>query len=87
MEQTEIAREAGASDCIHFGRAGMGGKSPKGFSWIVSVYLCVVFGAFPLYFHNYYYDILVSKYQFYWLSTVAMLASCLIAAIVFACMT
>ena len=62
------------------------GKVRKVFSWIVSVYLCVVFGAFPLYFHNYYYDILVSKYQFYWLSTVAMLASCLIAAIVFACM-
>ena len=51
----------------------------------VGVSVCGVW-AFPLYFHNYYYDILVSKYQFYWLSTVAMLASCLIAAIVFACM-
>ena len=86
MEQTEIAREQGAPAASILAEQAWEGKVRKVFSWIVSVYLCVVFGAFPLYFHNYYYDILVSKYQFYWLSTVAMLASCLIAAIVFACM-
>ena len=86
MEQTEIAREQGAPTASILAEQAWEGKVRKVFSWIVSVYLCVVFGAFPLYFHNYYYDILVSKYQFYWLSTVAMLASCLIAAIVFACM-
>ena len=82
MEQTEIAREQGAPAASILAEQAWEGKVRKVFSWIVSVYLCVVFGAFPLYFHNYYYDILVSKYQFYWLSTVAMLASCLIAAIV-----
>ena len=72
MEQTEIAREQGAPAASILAEQAWEGKVRKVFSWIVSVYLCVVFGAFPLYFHNYYYDILVSKYQFYWLSTVAI---------------
>ena len=71
MEQTEIARGR-SSGCIHFGRAGMGRKSPKGFHGLCRCICVWCLGAFPLYFHNYYYDILVSKYQFYWLSTVAM---------------
>lgn len=61
-------------------------KAKKTFSRIVAVYIFAVLGAFPLYFHNYYFDILVTKYQFYWVSTVLMLAACLIAAIVFAVM-
>ena len=65
MEQTEIAREQGAPTASILAEQAWEGKVRKVFSWIVSVYLCVVFGAFPLYFHNYYYDILVSKYQFY----------------------
>ena len=64
MEQTEIAREQGAPAASILAEQAWEGKVRKVFSWIVSVYLCVVFGAFPLYFHNYYYDILVSKYQF-----------------------
>lgn len=84
MEQTEIGREQeNSAASISAGQA-FEEKAGKIFSGIVSVYLFVVFGAFPLYFHNYYYDILVAKYQFYWISTVAMLAACLIAAIVFA---
>ena len=86
MEQTEIAREQELR--LHpFWQSRHGKeKSERFFMDCVGVYLCGVWGISALYFHNYYYDILVSKYQFYWLSTVAMLASCLIAAIVFACM-
>lgn len=58
-------------------------KVHKVFAGIVSVYLLLVFGVFPLYFHNFYYDILVTKYQFYWISTVAMLVMVLIAAFIF----
>ena len=58
MEQTEIAREQGAPAASILAEQAWEGKVRKVFSWIVSVYLCVVFGAFPLYFHNYYYDIL-----------------------------
>ena len=42
MEQTE---RAGSSGCIHFGRAGMGRKSPKGFFMdCVGVSVCGVWG-------------------------------------------
>lgn len=55
----------------------------KLFSGIVAVYLLAIFAVFPLYFHNYYYDILTAKYQFYWISTIVMLAACLVVGIVF----
>ena len=86
MEQTEIGREQEISAASVSASRAFEEKAGNVFSGIVSVYLLVVFGAFPLYFHNYYYDILVSKYQFYWISTVAMLAVCLIAAFIFAFM-
>ena len=45
MEQTEIAREQGAPTASIFGRAGMGGKSPKGFFMdCVGVSVCGVWG-------------------------------------------
>lgn len=55
----------------------------KIFSGVTAVFLCVVFVAFPLYYHNYYFDILVAKYQFYWISAVAYCAVCLISAVIF----
>ena len=50
-----VAREQGAPTASILAEQAWEGKVRKVFSWIVSVYLCVVFGAFPLYFHNYYY--------------------------------
>ena len=84
MEQTIMEREQESVSASVSADQTFRKKAGNVFGGIVSVYLFVVFGAFPLYFHNYYYDILVAKYQFYWISTVAMLAACLIAAIIFA---
>ena len=52
MEQTEIAREQGAPAASILAEQAWEGKVRMVFSWIVSVCLCVVFGAFPLYIHN-----------------------------------
>ena len=84
MEQTIMEREQESVSASVSADQTFRKKAGNVLGGIVSVYLFVVFGAFPLYFHNYYYDILVAKYQFYWISTVAMLAACLIAAIIFA---
>lgn len=55
----------------------------KIYATIIAVYLCVIFGVFPLYFEDYYFNILVAKYRFYWMATVALLVICLVAALVF----
>ncbi len=77
METGQVSPVAAVSDSLIFAE-----KAKKTFSRIVAVYLVVLFGVFPLYFHNYYFDILVAKYQFYWVSTIVMLVVCLIAALV-----
>lgn len=66
-------------------------KDPEGlktvagkiYATIIAVYLCVIFGVFPLYFEDYYFNILVAKYRFYWMATAALLIVCLVAALVF----
>ncbi len=50
---------------------------------IMAVFTFVVLAVFPLYYHNYYFDILKAKYKFYWISVVVMAVICLIVAIVF----
>lgn len=53
------------------------------FAGIMAVFTFVVLMVFPLYYHNYYYDILKAKYKFYWITVVAMAVICLIVALVF----
>lgn len=53
------------------------------FSGIMAVFTFMVLCVFPFYYHNYYYDILKTKYKFYWMSVVAMAAVCLVVALVF----
>lgn len=53
------------------------------FAGIIAVFTFVVLAVFPLYYHNYYFDILKAKYKFYWITVVAMAVICLIVALVF----
>lgn len=53
------------------------------FSGIVVFFMIVVLTVFPLYYDNYYFNILAAKYQFYYLSLLCMAGLCLIAALVF----
>lgn len=53
------------------------------FAGIMAVFTFAVLVVFPLYYHNYYYDILKAKYKFYWITVVAMAVICLIVALVF----
>lgn len=45
----------------------------KMFEWIMGVYSLVILCAFPLVYHDHYFDILETKYAFYWASSVAMM--------------
>lgn len=53
------------------------------FSGIIAVFTFMVLCIFPLYYHNYYYDILKTKYKFYWISVVVTAVLCLLVAFVF----
>lgn len=53
------------------------------FAGIIAVFTFIVLAVFPLYYHNYYFDILKAKYKFYWITVVAMAVICLIVALVF----
>ncbi|MFQ8842266.1 MAG: hypothetical protein ACLR8P_16525 [Clostridium fessum] len=86
MEQTEIAREQGAPTASILAEQAWEGKVRKVFLHGLCRCICVwcSWGISAIFANNYY-DILASKYQLFTrLSTVAMLASCPIAAIVFA---
>lgn len=56
----------------------------KVYTGITSAFLCVILGVFPLYYHDYYFDILTAKYKFYWITVLVFLGLCLLAALVFA---
>lgn len=53
----------------------------KIFSGIIAVFTFIILTVFPLYYQNYYFDILKAKYKFYWLTIVLMLAACLLVAL------
>lgn len=53
------------------------------FSGIIAVFLAVTLAIFPLYYHDYYFDILVYKYKFYYMSVLVLAAVCLLTAIAF----
>ncbi len=86
MNQTDVVIEQNESGTVLSASQIFEEKARKTISGIVALYIIVILGVFPLYFQNYYFDILVAKYKFYWISTVVMLALCLIAATVFAVM-
>lgn len=53
----------------------------KIYSGIIAVFICIILGIFPLYHHDYYFDILTSKYKFYWIIVIALLAVCLLVGL------
>lgn len=55
----------------------------KVYSGVVNFFTCVIIVIFPLYYENYYYNILMAKYRFYWMTILAMIAVCLILGIAF----
>lgn len=57
--------------------------SGKIYAGIVSVFICVILAVFPLYYQDYYFDILRAKYKFYWISVIALLAVTLVVSLVF----
>ncbi len=53
------------------------------YSKVISFFILCVLVVFPLYYRDYYYDILESKYQFYYLSIVGMIAAVVLLTIIF----
>lgn len=51
-------------------------------SYIVGVFLIAILFVFPLYYKNYYFDILNAKYQFYYISVLSMMGCVVITLIV-----
>lgn len=50
---------------------------------VISFFVLCVLVVFPLYYRDYYFDILEAKYQFYYLSIILMMAAVLLLTIVF----
>ena len=61
----------------------LAGVAGNVFAGVIGVFIFIILAVFPLYYRNYYFDILKAKYKFYWLTIVAMLAVCLVVALVF----
>lgn len=53
------------------------------YSGVVCFFTCVILAAFPLYYENYYFNILKAKYRFYWITIISMAAVCLVLGLVF----
>lgn len=51
------------------------------FGIITTLFFAIVLMIFPLYYHNYYYDILTAKYQFYWMLALIFIMASLIGRI------
>lgn len=52
-------------------------------SSVIGVFIIIVLSVFPLYYDNYYFNILKAKYTFYFITILVMLGICLVIAIVF----
>lgn len=78
MEQMEDGREGKKS------QNALAETAQKVFSGIAAVFICVILGVFPLYYHDYYFDILTAKYKFYWIAALVWIGVCLAAGLVFA---
>ena len=55
----------------------------KVYAGIIAIAVLCVLTIFPLYYHDYYYDILPSKYQFYYVTMIAMFVIVLLASLIF----
>lgn len=54
----------------------------RAFSFFTGIFLIAILFVFPLYYRDYYFDILNVKYRFYYVSVLAMAACVLVTAIV-----
>lgn len=54
-------------------------------STIVGIFTLIILTVFPIFYKDYYFDILQAKYRFYYLSVIGMSVIMLITAIIFAC--
>lgn len=61
----------------------LAGVAGSVFAGIMAVFLSVILAVFPLYYQNYYFDILKAKYGFYWITVAAVAVVCLVVALVF----
>ena len=55
----------------------------KVFSRVIVVFTCIILVVFPLYYENYYFNILKAKYKFYWITVLAMIVVCILLGVVF----
>lgn len=80
LNQKERGKEAGkmASDAGSFSEI-----CKNVYSKVISFFILCVLVIFPLYYRDYYFDILEAKYQFYYLSIILMMAAVLLLTIVF----
>lgn len=53
------------------------------FSRVIVVFTCIILVVFPLYYENYYFNILKAKYKFYWITVLAMIVVCILLGVVF----
>lgn len=54
-------------------------------SFVVGIFIVLIISVFPLVFHDYYHDILVVKYVFYYGSVILMIVVMLAGAVFFFC--
>lgn len=80
LNQKERGKEAGkmASDAGSFSEI-----CKNVYSRVISFFILCVLVIFPLYYRDYYFDILEAKYQFYYLSIIVMMAAVLLLTIAF----
>ena len=52
-------------------------------SFVAGIFTVLIISVFPLVFHDYYYDILVAKYVFYYGSVILMIVAMLAGAVFF----
>lgn len=64
-------------------RKSLAKQAGKLFSYIAALFLAVTFVIFPLFYHNYYFDMLITKYRFYFISVLVFAGLCLGAALIF----
>lgn len=52
------------------------------FAGIIAVFIVTILSVFPLYYDNYYFNILKAKYSFYYISVLVLLGVCLLVALI-----
>lgn len=63
----------------------MSAEKPKRFaSWVLAAFAVIILVVFPIYYRDYYFDIMEAKYIFYWVLALIVIGLCLIAGVWFA---